>query len=302
MSEVDAMKYANLHFHSTYSDGILTPTELASLAKALGFGALALADHDTVSGYRELATACDALGMEHMTGMEVTAKGTGSYHFVALDFDPTEKGMAEFLQKNNEWAYTLTKAKFDALDAAGEMHGVTWQNVLDMFSSEHWLCNEQVFAALKKYAGYTEADYWDWSERYGNIKVDVKRPWKSHTDEEMIKLIRGAGGVVGLAHPHKQTQYLPELFKLGLNGVECDGPDIDEYDKAEARRFAETHGMYILGGTDHSGRLAAYEERGDIALEPDGSRGDGSLTPYTDDVRTGISKEEFDMLKKRIYG
>ena len=41
---------------------------------------------------------------------------------------------------------------------------------------------------------------------------------------------------------------------------------------------------------------------GALALEPDGSRGDGSLTPYTDDVRTGITKEEFDALKKRIYG
>ena len=182
------------------------------------------------------------------------------------------------------------------------MCGVTWQNVLDMFSTEHWLCNEHVFAALKKHAGYKEADYWEWSELYGNTRVEVKRPWKSHTDAEMINLIRGAGGVVGLAHPHRQTQYLPELFKLGLNGVECDGPDVDEYDKAEALRFATEHDMYILGGTDHSGRLAAYEERGDLPLEADGIRWDGSLTPYTDDVRTGVTKEEFEALKNRIYG
>lgn len=62
------------------------------------------------------------------------------------------------------------------------------------------------------------------------------------------------------------------------------------------------HDMYILGGTDHSGRLAAYEERGDLPLEADGIRWDGSLTPYTDDVRTGVTKEEFEALKNRIYG
>lgn len=45
-----------------------------------------------------------------------------------------------------------------------------------------------------------------------------------------------------------------------------------------------------------------YLMRGDIELEPDGSRGDGSLTPYTDDVRTGITKEEFDALKNRVFG
>ena len=53
--------YANLHTHSTHSDGKFTPTQLVEIAKQEGYNAIALTDHDTVTGYPELQKACEIL-------------------------------------------------------------------------------------------------------------------------------------------------------------------------------------------------------------------------------------------------
>lgn len=67
---------------------------------------------------------------------------------------------------------------------------------------------------------------------------------------EMIDIIREAGGVAVLAHPHQQTKYLPDLLRLGLGGVEACHPGIDADDEREARAFAAAHRLYTTGGTD----------------------------------------------------
>ena len=61
--------YANLHTHSTHSDGQFTPSQLAQVAKEEGYRALALTDHDTVTGYGELKAECDKLGLECIFGI-----------------------------------------------------------------------------------------------------------------------------------------------------------------------------------------------------------------------------------------
>ena len=66
--------YANLHLHSTHSDGVYTPAELARLAFEEGYKAAALTDHDAVSGNFEFMAACKELGMESLFGIEFSAK------------------------------------------------------------------------------------------------------------------------------------------------------------------------------------------------------------------------------------
>ena len=62
--------YANLHTHSNHSDGPYSPRKLAEVAKAEGYGALAITDHDTASAYPELKAACEELSLECIFGVE----------------------------------------------------------------------------------------------------------------------------------------------------------------------------------------------------------------------------------------
>ena len=66
----------DLHTHSTFSDGSDTPTQLAEKAHHLGISAIALTDHDTTLSYDEMSTACSKLGLELVTGVEVSLRDT----------------------------------------------------------------------------------------------------------------------------------------------------------------------------------------------------------------------------------
>ena len=68
------MKFADLHLHTRFSDGTFSPEELTGHARRLGFAALALTDHDSVEGCAPMAAACGAVGIEAITGTELTAE------------------------------------------------------------------------------------------------------------------------------------------------------------------------------------------------------------------------------------
>ena len=100
------MKYANLHLHTNYSDGVLTPLELCRKAKAMGYGALAITDHNTVSGWKAFRTAAEAESMGYLLGMDCNVMDTGrNFHIVAYDFDPTAPGIAAYIRTNEETMY-----------------------------------------------------------------------------------------------------------------------------------------------------------------------------------------------------
>lgn len=295
------MKYANIHLHSTYSDGIFTPEELCALMVKMGYGAIALADHQTDAGYAELEISAKKHGLACIRGMETYARCEKyGLHITAYDFDPTHPKMAEFLRINEESAHIVTKGKFDAMRVSGGTEDLTWQDVLDDAAPHAWLCNEQIFASLIKRCGYTQRDYWDWIQKFRAAKSEAKPTFRDPTAEEMIGIIRDAGGVACLAHPHGQTQLLPALYEIGLMGAEYDHPDIFAADTAAVLEFARSHDFYVTGGTDHTGLAGDNMERGDDPAHA--NKAPGTFTPYDADVRNGMSKEEFDALKQRIYG
>ena len=294
------MKYANLHLHSIYSDGVLTPMELCQKAKEMGYSALSLTDHNTDSGWADFKAACEATGMDYILGQECAALGDGyNFHIVAYDFDPTAPAMAEYIKNEEETMMRVTKAKFDACIEQGLFGGITWQEVLDKFPNRLWICNEQVFATLVEKTEMTQGDYWTFARGFNGQKVDVEKTNRKYTAKEMITVIRDAGGIPSLAHPHKQTHHLPWLYDLGLLCVEYDHPDLTPYDAAEARAFALSHKMYLSGGTDHTGLLANHAA--ERKLPPDFEKS-CFLIPLDMDVRCGTTKEEFEMLKNRVLG
>ena len=296
------MKYANLHLHSVYSDGVYSPRELCEKAKALGYGAIALTDHDTAAGYDQLKAAANELGLEHITGAEFVANAFGEcFHIVALDFDPTEKEMAKHIEALRQNAYNKAKAKLDALSSLSPFNAISWTDVVDDAPSGAVLCNEQIFASLAKRGRFKQEKFWDLFYLYKAMRVDYKQTAIDTSAKNVISLIRNAGGVAVLAHPRGQVCYLERLLELGLSGVECDHPELSDEDKIGARAFAESHSLYISGGTDHVGRLGDYtDKRGDkpyaseLAIE-------GFYRPLSYDARCGASLEEFLAIKKRIY-
>ena len=83
------MKFADLHCHSTASDGTLAPADVVRLAAERGLSALALTDHDTIAGLAEASAAADAEGIDFLPGIEVSCAHPrpGTLHLLGYGFD-----------------------------------------------------------------------------------------------------------------------------------------------------------------------------------------------------------------------
>ena len=89
---------ADLHCHSTTSDGTLTPEELAARARANGVELWALTDHDEVGGQQRAMAAAQAQGMGYLTGVEISVTfADETVHIVGLGFDPESSDLVEGL-------------------------------------------------------------------------------------------------------------------------------------------------------------------------------------------------------------
>ena len=291
------MKYANLHLHSHFSDGVHSPAELCRRAKETGYRALAITDHENTASWKELPELARAAGLDYILGFEAYARGLGtSFHITCYDFDRDDKDVVRYFNTLNEIAYLKTKAKFDALSASGYLGSITWQDVLDDSAPDCWLCNENIFASMIKRLGKTQKDYWDYSREFHSHKIKPELPFIDLSAEKLIPMIKKAGGFCVVAHPHGQAKYLPALYDLGLAGAEYDHPDIYPEDIQGVLDFAKEHKFYLSGGSDHTGYLGNEPFiRGDYP-------GPRSGIPYDSYVYNGVTEEEFYLMKNRIYG
>lgn len=93
------MRPTDLHCHSARSDGALTPAALAAYAAGQGVSVLALTDHDTVAGYAEAAAAAQALPIDVLPGVELSAAYDGELHILGYGIDPCSPALVDFLAR-----------------------------------------------------------------------------------------------------------------------------------------------------------------------------------------------------------
>lgn len=280
------MKYANCHFHSTHSDGGFRPMHLARLAYGMGYRALALTDHDVMSGNAEIIREAKSLGMEALTGAEITCRiPEAGFHLVGLGMDIETPALKSFVDQLCEWRNVHTRTLFDRGVRLGLLKDITWDEVERYNPGCRWFCNEQVFHAmeLKGVFDIHEQQKYFHLVFQGSFAAQIGIHIQEPTAEEAIGQIRKAGGIPILAHPHKQTKYIPELVDLGLLGIEVCHPDLTPEDEKLAREAAETFGLYKSGGSDHSGIMG------------------GCCLPHTGEGWWGVTEEDFHAMACRAY-
>lgn len=286
--------FANLHTHSTHSDGKYTPEELVRVAKEEGYKALAITDHDTATAYPFLEAACKEAGLETIFGVEFTALSPlvkGYFHMVAFDFDPEFPEMKEYLRKLSINETEQTKYCFERGKAEGGLQGIEWDEVLEYNASISWLCNEHLFRAMKAKGLVTDLDYGDFFKAYfGPRRYEFKEPYEFLQVEELIDLVHRAGGIILIAHPNGQLQHIDYLVSKGLDGLEVWHPSLKEEERAAAYKIALEKELFVSGGSDHSGLCGGMY---DTMEDPTKSR------HYIEPLSTGNTELHFRELKAR---
>jgi predicted metal-dependent phosphoesterase TrpH len=189
---------ADLHAHSTESDGALAPSELVRRAAAFGVDLLALTDHDTVSGIASAAETAAAEKLRFVPGVEVSASYAGrTIHVVGLGIDPLQQTLLDGLSSVRRERHTRARAIAEGLAAAGvegALEGaLRHARNPDLISRTH-------FARYLVEAGIA-ANLHDVFRRFlvEGKPGYVEQRWASLA--QSVDWIRAAGGVAVLAHP-----------------------------------------------------------------------------------------------------
>lgn len=252
--------FANCHFHSTFSDANITPEELVETAKRIGHKALVLTDHDTVRGTYFLGRAARRAGMLTLVGCEFSA----GVHIVGIDFNPQEKGMKEFLDYLPSYQYDRSKKLFEAgLERGTLRQGITWQDVVDAYPYNNYLCNNQIFDVYVKKGIYKPEEYSEFFTSSFSGNLDISKEivaglnFKYPDAEETISRINNAGGVAVIAHcTDSQAKNADEYLRLGAKGFEVRHPDMSQWAMDYLNAYCEEHRLYKSGGTDHSSLMS----------------------------------------------
>ena len=259
--------FANLHLHSTHSDGRYSPEELVRIAKELGFGALALTDHDTVSGNAFMKAECDRLGLECIFGAEICGRlqETGHLlHFTAFHLDPEHPPIKEHIQKMADRYGGMTMELFERAVSTGDIKGITWDQVREYNSGIEWLCYSHVFNAMKAKGLITDAERFDLQNKcFSNEqkRTTTKRcGFPAATD--IITHLHDAGAIVFSAHPHDRLEDVRILIeKRLLDGIEVWHGELPAWERREALKIAMENDLYVSGGEDHCGLLGGQYYR-----------------------------------------
>ncbi|WP_369225252.1 PHP domain-containing protein [Streptomyces sp. R39] len=246
----------DLHCHSTASDGTDTPAELVRNAAAAGLDVVALTDHDTTRGYAEAIAALPE-GLTLVPGAELSCRVDGvSMHMLAYLFDAEEPALLAERELVRDDRVPRAQGMIAKLNALGVP--VTWEQV-KRIAGDGSVGRPHVASALVELGvvptvsdAFTEA----WLADGGRAFVA-----KHETDPfEVIRLVKGAGGVCVFAHPGaaKRGRTVPEaaiaeMAAAGLDGIEVDHMDHDEDTRARLRGLAGELGLLVTGSSDYHG-------------------------------------------------
>ena len=243
--------FADLHLHTRFSDGTYSPEEVAALGREFGFAALALTDHDTVEGCAPMAAACEAAGIEFITGAELTAEHDGNeVHLLAYFIDIRN---AKFLAEI---------AKFQAVRQNRIREMVARLNQLNVP-----LAAETVFAlancrspgrphvarALVNAGHCATSDVA--FERFLKKNRPAWVPKMKMSATDGIELIHQAGGLAVIAHPglNRTDEVIPDLVDAGMDGIECFHTKHSTSTTERYLELADKFHLLITGGSDCHG-------------------------------------------------
>ena len=241
---------ADLHIHSTVSDGSDTILDIIRIAKQKGLDAIAITDHDTLSHQNQIPTDP---GIQVISGVEISAvhkKTNTRTHLLGYAIQKPEmitaltQPLLEARNRNSEKQVEVLVANGYRIDpdqlARADGKYLYKQHIMDWLVSSGQV--SELFGAF----------YHSTFKNGGICAFDI-----DYLDVfDAVKAIREAGGLAVLAHPGQQQNFwlIPELVAIGLDGLEQNHHANSERDQITIQEFAAAHGLFLTGGSDYHGR------------------------------------------------
>jgi predicted metal-dependent phosphoesterase TrpH len=254
----------DLHIHSTFSDSDMTVEEIFQKAKGKGLQCIAVTDHDTIASAPQTQELSRRYGIECLIACELSAQeGDTEVHVLGYCVDPANEILREALKNVKEQRRERLGVMVDKLNVAGL--AIAKEDVLSrvadtMATRLHlglYLLEKRKVSSLRdafrKYLAPGKAAY------VSRFKYSV---------QETVALIKNAGGLSFLAHPHMLTDqsWIEKFISYGLNGLEIMYPGMSETKRLIYSNMIKKYKLLRSGGSDAHGRYKEFTQVGSVTV------------------------------------
>jgi predicted metal-dependent phosphoesterase TrpH len=254
----------DLHVHSNASDGSFSPADIFALAQTRGLAAVAITDHDTVTGAREALRIGPPSPLAFLPGIEISAapppefRLSGSIHILGYGLDLYDRELNQLLSVLQAARENRNPAILSRLGQLG--FNISLEEVLQAAGDGQ--AGRPHIARVMMEKGMVDSI----NEAFDNY-LSQGRP--AYVDKyrinsrQAIDAIRGAGGIAVLAHPYllrtasrnQLDELVRSLKRMGLEGLEVHYPEHPPAETFFYERLARQYELLITGGTDFHGAV-----------------------------------------------
>jgi 3',5'-nucleoside bisphosphate phosphatase len=246
---------ADLHCHSTCSDGSFTPAELIILAQQIGLKGLSITDHDTTSAYETAFPLAEQFGIKLLPGVEFSTHQNGvSVHVLGYAFTPSHPAILSLcerhVQRRKERNEGILKrlaeigiplSNDDIMDEGGKQtHTIGRPHIAKALVRKGYV--ESIQEAFKKYLAEGKPGY------VTGTFFDVK---------ETLQVIHEAQGLAIIAHPHliEKSEITQSLLEMPFDGIECYYGNFSLEQNQRWIKIGDRKGWFKTGGSDFHGSV-----------------------------------------------
>jgi len=252
--------FVDLHTHTNFSDGSMTPEQIVEAAMDNNVGILAITDHDTINGSLSIRQLCADNGIHYIPGVEVsTLDGSKLFHILAYGFDVKN---AEFINYISHTRFMLDQKSVRLIEAMQNDYDLISLREYFEYLEEEWFGGWKALRYIvKKGVSPSLEDSIKFYKQYNIKEYNLGFPSIAST----VYRIKKAGGYAVLAHPGKSIdtsdidQFQAEVTRIiayGLDGIECYYPLHSETVTQICLDVCERNNLLITTGSDCHGDFA----------------------------------------------
>ncbi len=247
---------ADLHCHTTCSDGTVKPQDIIQLAHDIGLQGLSITDHDTISAYPEAAPLAQAKNLSLISGLELSAiHQHTSVHILAYSFPLSSPIIEEFCHRHHQRREQRNQAILHLL-AKHHMPLSVEDLSQEAFSCpKHSIGRPHIAMAMVK-KGYVNSIQEAFYKYIGEGKLCYE-PGAIFSVEETLDIIHQAKGLAIIAHPHliEKVGILRDLLEMNFDGIEGYYARFPRTATERWIKIGERKGWIITGGSDFHGDI-----------------------------------------------
>ena len=253
--------FADLHMHSTFSDGTNTPLELCQLAVEHNVRVISITDHDSVRGQKALLNQQLPQNVEVITGIEISTEVSHKMiHILGYFINMFDKRLEQFVKTLSAEKTESTRINFENA-CSKNIFSYEWERVLKINAGQPRISGAHVVKAMEidgyevpsmKLRDMFRKIFWPANENYVSFQT--------FTAFDAIDLIKAIGGIPVIAHPKyfDDDDILFDLIRHGAQGLEVYHPTHADSDTTKYLQVAIDKKLYVTGGSDWHGKNSVH--------------------------------------------